>query len=168
MVDAVELQQMARLVDMNRQRLAELQEQVQRVDAVLFEHEETITSLKAIETSPGGHMSLGAGVMLPINKGTTTLVDLGTGILGERSPQGAITIFQSRIDDLTEVKSQFEKEIEVVSQRTEDLANAFDEAAKSISQTKSAEKEPETEPEQPSSTHTKRRRNFGSSLTLDD
>ena len=153
---------------MNRQRLAELQEQVQRVDAVLFEHEETVTSLKAIETAPGGHMSLGAGVMLPINKGTTTLVDLGTGILGERSPQDAITIVQSRIDDLAEVKSQFETEIEVISQRTEDLANAFDEAAKNISQTKPAEKEPDTESEQPPSTHTKRRRNFGSSLTLDD
>ena len=100
MVDAVELQRMARLVDMNRQRLAELQEQVQRVDAVLFEHEETIASLEGIEAAPGGHMSLGAGVMLPIKKGTTTLVDLGTGILGERTPEGAISIVQSRIKDL--------------------------------------------------------------------
>ena len=168
MVDAVELQRMARLVDMNRQRLAELQEQVQRVDAVLFEHEETIASLKAIETTPGGHMSLGAGVMLPINKGTTTLVDLGTGILGERSPQDAITIVQSRIDDLAEVKSQFEIEVEVISQRTEELANAFDEAAKSISETKAAEKEPGSEPEPGPSTNPRRSRNFGSSLTLDD
>lgn len=168
MVDAVELQRMARLVDMNRQRLAELQEQVQRVDAVLFEHEETIASLKAIETTPGGHMSLGAGVMLPINKGTTTLVDLGTGILGERSPQDAITIVQSRIDDLAEVKSQFETEVEVISQRTEELANAFDEAAKSISETKTTEKEPGPESEPEPSTNTRRRRNFGSSLTLDD
>jgi prefoldin alpha subunit len=168
MVDAVELQRMARLVDMNRQRLAELQEQVQRVDAVLFEHEETIASLKAIETTSGGHMSLGAGVMLPINKGTTTLVDLGTGILGERSPQDAITIVQSRIDDLAEVKSQFETEVEVISQRTEELANAFDEAAKSISETKAAEKEPDPESEPAPSTKTRRRRNFGSSLTLDD
>ena len=168
MVDAVELQRMARLVDMNRQRLAELQEQVQRVDAVLFEHEETISSLRAIETTSGGHMSLGAGVMLPINKGTTTLVDLGTGILGERTPKDAITIVRSRTDELIEVKSQFEKEIEVISQRTEELAKAFDEAAKSISQTKSAEKEPETDSEPAAPTTTRRRRNFGSSLTLDD
>ncbi len=166
MVDAVELQRMARLVDMNRQRLAELQEQVQRVDAVLFEHEETITSLKAIETSPGGHMSLGAGVMLPINKGTTTLVDLGTGILGERTPQGAITIVQSRIEDLAEVKTQFEAEIEIISKRTEELASAFDEAAKSISE--SEPEETPSEPEPAPSTNPKRRRNFGSSLTLDD
>ena len=166
MVDAVELQRMARLVDMNRQRLAELQEQVQRVDAVLFEHEETITSLKAIETSPGGHMSLGAGVMLPINKGTTTLVDLGTGILGERTPQGAITIVQSRIEDLAEVKNQFEAEIEAISKRTEELASAFDEAAKSISE--SEPEETPSEPEPAPSTNPKRRRNFGSSLTLDD
>jgi len=168
MVDAVELQRMARLVDMNRQRLAELQEQVQRVDAVLFEHEETITSLKAIETTPGGHMSLGAGVMLPINKGTTTLVDLGTGILGERSPQGAISIVQSRIDDLIEVKTQFQAEIEIISKRTEELANAFDEAAKSISEPEATEEETPSEPEPSPSTSTRRRRNFGSSLTLDD
>lgn len=168
MVDAVELQRMARLVDMNRQRLAELQEQVQRVDAVLFEHEETITSLKAIETSPGGHMSLGAGVMLPINKGTTTLVDLGTGILGERTPQGAITIVQSRIEDLAEVKNQFEAEIEAISKRTEELASAFDEAAKSISESEPHEEETPSEPEPTPSTNPKRRRNFGSSLTLDD
>ena len=151
---------------MNRQRLAELQEQVQRVDAVLFEHEETITSLKAIETSPGGHMSLGAGVMLPITKGTTTLVDLGTGILGERTPQGAITIVQSRIEDLAEVKTQFEAEIEVISKRTEELASAFDEAAKSI--TESEPEETPSEPEPAPSSNPKRRRNFGSSLTLDD
>ena len=113
-------------------------------------------------------MSLGAGVMLPINKGTTTLVDLGTGILGERTPQGAITIVQSRIEDLAEVKNQFEAEIEAISKRTEELASAFDEAAKSISESEPHEEETPSEPEPTPSTNPKRRRNFGSSLTLDD
>ena len=113
-------------------------------------------------------MSLGAGVMLPIKKGTTTLVDLGTGILGERSPQDATSIVQARIEDLVEVKTQFEAEIEIISKRTEELAIAFDEAAKNMSEPKTVEENLPSEPEPAPSTNTRRRREFGSSLTLDD
>ena len=38
MVDSSELQRMARLVDMNRQRLEEIQVQIERIEAVQLEH----------------------------------------------------------------------------------------------------------------------------------
>ena len=41
MVDSSELQRMARLDDMNRQRLEEIQAQIERIETVHLEHNDT-------------------------------------------------------------------------------------------------------------------------------
>ena len=41
MVDSNELQRMARLVDMNRQRLEEINQQIERIEVVQLEHDDT-------------------------------------------------------------------------------------------------------------------------------
>ena len=46
MVDSSELQRMARLVDMNRQRLEEINQQIERIEAVQLEHDDTRRALK--------------------------------------------------------------------------------------------------------------------------
>ena len=89
MVDSNELQRMARLVDMNRQRLEEIQSQIDRIEEVQLEHDETRHALKALTNCTRGHNPQGAGVMVPIPKNATTVVDLGSGIYGERSPDDA-------------------------------------------------------------------------------
>ncbi|MGB1588899.1 MAG: hypothetical protein ACPHDO_01000, partial [Candidatus Poseidoniaceae archaeon] len=66
-----DLQQIAKMVDLNRQRMEELQTQIQRIDTVLFEHEETKTALEALSNGSKGHIPLGAGVMIPISSNLT-------------------------------------------------------------------------------------------------
>ena len=48
--------------------------------------------------------------MLPLSSDITTIVDLGSGIFGERTPSDAAEIVQQRLSDLTELKQQFESE----------------------------------------------------------
>ena len=89
MVDSSELQRMARLVDINRQRLEEINQQIERIEAVQLEHDDTKRALHALSEGSKGHIPLGAGVMVPIPKESTTIVDLGSGIFGERTPENA-------------------------------------------------------------------------------
>ena len=166
MVDSNELQRMARLVDMNRQRLEEIQSQIDRIEAVQLEHDDTRQALKALSNGSSGHIPLGAGVMVPIPKNATTIVDLGSGIFGERAPDDAEILVTKRLNDLSELKSQFEADAALLTQRIEDLAATFEKAAKEMTEQKTPEQE---EPANiPESVPRRRRRGIGSELTLDD
>jgi len=166
MVDSNELQRMARLVDMNRQRLEELQSQIERIEAVQLEHDDTKQALNALSNGLSGHIPLGAGVMVPIPKDVTTIVDLGSGVYGERKPEDAEELVAKRLDDLTELKSQFEADAAMLTQRIEELAKSFETAAKEMAEKK---EEPEEKTQPVSETPPRRRRRgLGSELTLDD
>ena len=170
MVDSSELQRMARLVDINRQRLEEINQQIERIEAVQLEHDDTKRALHALSEGSNGHIPLGAGVMVPIPKESTTIVDLGSGIFGERTPENAAELVGKRLNDLTELKSQFEADAAMLTQRIEELATTFERAAKEM--TESAE-EPKLETEKveekaEEKTTRRRRKGFGSELTLDD
>ena len=166
MVDSNELQRMARLVDMNRQRLEELQSQIERIEAVQLEHDDTRQALNALSNGSSGHIPLGAGVMVPIPKDATTVVDLGSGIFGERKAKDAVEIVTKRLDDLTELKSQFEADAAMLTQRIEELAKSFEIAAKQISEQN--ETIPEDQPQTTEPQPRRRRRGRGGELTLDD
>ena len=166
MVDSNELQRMARLVDMNRQRLEEIQSQIDRIEAVQLEHDDTRQALKALSNGSSGHIPLGAGVMVPIPKNATTVVDLGSGIFGERSPDDAEVLVTKRLNDLSELKSQFEADAAVLTQRIEELAATFENTAKEMTKQKTPEQE---EPANiPEAAPRRRRRGMGGELTLDD
>ena len=166
MVDSNELQRMARLVDMNRQRLEEIQSQIDRIEAVQLEHDDTRQALKALSNGSSGHIPLGAGVMVPIPKNATTVVDLGSGIFGERSPDDAEVLVTKRLNDLSELKSQFESDAAVLTQRIEELAATFEKAAKEMTEHKKPEQEESVN--MPESVPRRRRRGMGGELTLDD
>ena len=121
MVDSNELQRMARLVDMNRQRLEEINQQIQRIETVQLEHDDTRRALNSLSEGLNGHIPLGAGVMIPIPKDATTIVDLGSGVFGERTPENAEKLVNKRLEDLTELKSQFEGEAAMLTHRLEEL-----------------------------------------------
>jgi prefoldin alpha subunit len=166
MVDSNELQRMARLVDMNRQRLEEIQSQIERIEAVQLEHDDTRQALKALSNGSSGHIPLGAGVMVPIPKNATTVVDLGSGVFGERSPDDAEELVTKRLNDLTELKSQFEADAAVLTQRIEELAATFERAAKEMTEQKTPELEEQPKPSEQAPR--RRRRGMGGKLTLDD
>ena len=167
MVDSNELQRMARLVDMNRQRLVEIENQIERIEAVQLEHDDTRRALDSLAKGSSGHIPLGAGVMVPIPKSSTTIVDFGSGIFGEKTPKDAEEMVAKRLGDLTELKSQFEAEAAMLTQLIEELATTFERAASSLSNQQ--QPEPQTEQSQtPQEPTTRRRRRIGSELTLDD
>ncbi len=166
MVDSSELQRMARLVDMNRQRLEEINQQIERIEVVQLEHDDTKRALSALSNGKSGHIALGAGVMVPIPNNPTTIVDLGSGVFGERSPDNAKELVSKRLEDLTDLKNQFESEAAMLTQRIEQLATTFENAAKEMT-----ESNQETENETPNpeeKTSRRKRRGFGGELTLDD
>ena len=167
MVSADELQRMARLVDMNRQRLDEIQNQIERIEAVQLEHDDARQALNSLSSGGKGHIPLGAGVMIPTSQDTTTLVDLGSGVFGERSAKDAAELVSKRLEDLSELKLQFQKEAIQLQQRIEELASTFDRSAKEFSSKQDENTEVESAPKTESSSR-KRRRSFGNELTLDD
>ena len=63
MIESSELQRMARLIDLNRQRLEEINQQIERIEAVQLEHDDTRRALKSLSKGTKGHIPLGAGVM---------------------------------------------------------------------------------------------------------
>ena len=166
MVDSSELQRMARLVDMNRQRLEEINQQIERIEAVQLEHDDTRRALKSLSDGLNGHIPLGAGVMVPIPKSSTAIVDLGSGVFGERSPENAEQLVSKRLEDLTELKSQFEAEAAMLTHRIEELATAFETAAQQMTQSQEAEETPVEKSEEKATR--RRRRGVGGELTLDD
>ena len=166
MTDSSELQQMARLVDLNRQRLEEINQQIERIEAIQLEHDDTRRALKALSDGAKGHIPLGAGVMIPIPKGATTIVDLGSGVFGERTPESAEELVSNRLDDLTQLKSQFEAEATILTQRIEEIATAFEKAAQSMTQQK--EEPINLEVKGDEKPNPRRRKGLGGELTLDD
>ena len=108
-------------------------------------------------------------LLVPIPNQTTTIVDLGSGIFGERTPEDAEKLVSKRLTDLVELKSQFEADAATLTQRIEELASSFEKAAKQISEAQQTSKEVEEDTEENTTSISKRRRRkMGGELTLDD
>ena len=105
MVDRTELQNKARLVESHRQHLEELQRRMDQIVGVINEHqvtEEVLARLISMAESGASkaHVSIGAGVTLNYQHDATSagtaMVDLGSGIFGERNWQEVIDILAKR------------------------------------------------------------------------
>lgn len=168
MVDSVELQQMARLVDMNRQRLEEIQNQLEKVEVVILEHDDAYKALTTLANGKSGHIPIGAGVMVETKKKSTTLVDFGSGVYGQATPAEAAITVSKRLEDLIQLKSQFELEATQLTQRIEQLALHFEQAAKELTTANNIEVSEEEPEGQKTPQKVRKKRSFGSELTLDD
>ena len=101
MVDRTELQRMARTIDAHRKQLDDLHKQIDRVAKVIEEHQNTSTILAHLQKgvkkgSTSARLTIGSGVTLNyIHKSAeqgTALVDLGSGVFGEKPWGEAETI----------------------------------------------------------------------------
>ncbi len=178
-----ELQRTARLVEMNRERFHEVQERIEQVINVLGEHDVTATILETLATKDHEsemkmHVSIGAGVTLtcqhPGGGEGTTIVDLGSGIFGERSWSDAATLTRERMEELGTLLESLQSQSQQLETTIATLAQSFTAAAESQTRPEPSP-EPDTieeEPEaaEPSTSKPKRRRGgmFGNELTLDD
>ena len=58
MTDSSELQRMARLVDINRQHLEEINQQIESIEAVQLEHADAKKALEELAKGSSGHIPL--------------------------------------------------------------------------------------------------------------
>ena len=170
---------------MNRERFHEVQERIEQVINVLGEHDVTATILETLakknyDSEMKMHVSIGAGVTLtcqhPGGGEGTTIVDLGSGIFGERSWSDAATLTRERMEELGQLLENLQSQSRQLEVVITDLAQNFTAAAEAETKIESAptteatEVVPEPEPQDSSVSKSKRRRGgmFGNELTLDD
>ncbi len=184
-----ELQRLARTVEVNRQRLEELDRRRQEVLQVVDDHRRTaavLTSLieGAASGRAAGHVGIGAGVSLPLRSVDTsqdgrTIVDLGSGVYGERTWEGALSITQERQRELEDVAARISSSMDEVEETISANAIAFNELAEQAEQPSEPQPAaPDPAPSPAGSTASEDdeaplrarsvRRRFGSELTLDD
>ena len=124
------------------------------------------------------HVSIGAGVTLtcqhPGGGEGTTIVDLGSGIFGERSWSDAATLTRERMEELGTLLESLQSQSQQLEATIATLAQSFTAAAESQTRPEPSP-EPEAVEEEPeaaeaSTPKPKRRRGgmFGNELTLDD
>ena len=160
-----ELQRIAQLVEMNRQKMARIEEQITKLSEIRMEQLGVIAALKTLDTQQSTMIPLGGGVQLPIStEGNTVVVDIGSGVQAEKPRAEAITILESRLEEVEEVMDTLQNEFTETETVVTELANTFSEAAAAIQ----AAQEVEPAEESPQAKPTRRRRKHGTELTLDD
>ena len=170
--DATELQQIARLVELNRQQLTSLGEQIERLSTALLEHREIITALSSISTDESNRLMvpLGSGIQLLVDQLTNpgVVIDIGSGIQAERPVSEAIELLEKRYLEIQELISTLQSEFDEIEDKVKQLASKFTEGAEVL---QSIEEEQidevnDSKEQQPSSK--KRKGNISGELTLDD
>ncbi len=169
--DRAELQQIAQLVEMNRERLQALEQQVHRLEEVRLEQVRAIMSLEAIpeDGATDVMIPLGGGVQIvaDVSAEAGAVVDIGSGIQAERSRVEALEMLNSRNQELMQLMDQMKTEFDETEKVVLDLANQFNDGVATL-------QEDATEEAPPSSSQTetpspkRRRRKRGTDLTLDD
>lgn len=169
-MEPIELQRIARLVEMNRQQLTSLGEQIDNLNNALIEHQQIISALSSLleNNSENVLIPLGSGVQLIANQTSNpgVVIDIGSGIQAERPISEAIEILNSRVVDIQELIDTLKKEFDEKEQNVKQLATKFTEEAESLEEvrkTDELDKEPAEHPPPK-----KRRRNISGELTLDD
>tara|TARA_B110000438_G_scaffold50881_2_gene51339 strand:+ start:596 stop:1165 length:570 start_codon:yes stop_codon:yes gene_type:complete len=164
-VEQQELQRIAQLVEMNRQKMARIEEQVSKLSEIRLEQLGVIAALKVLDTQQSTMIPLGGGVQLPATpKGDTVVIDIGSGVQAEKPRVEAISILESRLEEVQDVLSTLQNEFTETETVVTELANTFTEAAKVLQETVEEEPEQEETPSKPKH----RRRKHGTEFTLDD
>ncbi|HJO42560.1 MAG TPA: prefoldin subunit alpha [Candidatus Thalassarchaeaceae archaeon] len=169
--DRAELQQIAQLVEMNRERLQALEQQVHRLEEVRLEQVRAIMSLEAIPEDGVSDVMipLGGGVQIiaDVSAEAGAVVDIGSGIQAERTRAEALEMLNSRNQELMQLMDQMKTEFDETEKVVLDLANQFNDGVATLQ-----EDATEEAPPSPSQTETpspkRRRRKRGTDLTLDD
>jgi prefoldin alpha subunit len=165
-MDQQELQRIAQLVEMNRQKMARIEEQVTRLSEIRLEQLGVIASLKTLATQQPTMIPLGAGVQLPATPtGETVVIDIGSGVQAEKPRVEAIEILESRLQEVDEVMTTLQNEFAETENIVAELATTFSDAAKQLQQQSTDEA---IDDQESSPSPKRRRRKHGTELTLDD
>ena len=190
MVDRSELQRMARTIDAHRKQLDDLHTQTDRIAKVIEEHNVTKGILAHLQKgaasgAANAQLTIGSGVTLRFTHSEkeegTALIDLGSGVFGEKPWSEAEAITMERLDGIEMLRKELVDQSKTLELKITELAEAFNEAASSLTaaqpqpsgqteQAKPAGPEPTDEPPQSEQPRRSSRRSgrIGKELTLDD
>ncbi|MBC8437944.1 MAG: prefoldin subunit alpha [Euryarchaeota archaeon] len=176
LTDPTELQRIARLVDMNRQHLNSLGDQIDKLSHARNEHSEVIHSLKSLSenTSEKMMIPLGSGAQLTVDnpQNPGVVLDIGSGIQAERELPEAISILENRLADIDGLNQKLQAEFNSIEAKVKELAKKFTDSADSSSQENDYDEEisedTTNEPEIKVNKPKRSRRGFSGELTLDD
>ena len=141
MVDRSELQRMARTIDAHRKQLDDLHTQTERISKVIEEHNVTAGILlhlqKGVKSgATSARLSIGSGVTLRYThqekEQGTALIDLGSGVFGERPWDEAETITRERLDGIEMLQKELKEQSTNLEEKITVLAEAFNEAASTL------------------------------------
>jgi prefoldin subunit 5 len=189
-----ELQNLARIVEVTKASFDEVENQINKVEEVIKEHTITLATLNELvqvgtKGSASAHLSIGSGVTLPYKhegqQEGLAMIDLGSGIFGEKPWSQAILITQQRKDDIIQLRNDLQIQAQALEVKIGEAAEQFNQVAMAIKSQPAENKLPAKAPkalvptterdveEQQSEQATRRsgkRRGgmFGNELTLDD
>ena len=190
MVERSELQKMARTIDAHRKQLDDLHARIEQVTAIIDEHQITSGILNHLQESSktgktGARLSIGSGVTLNYihesKEEGTALVDIGSGVFGEKPWSEAYTMTVERKEGITLLHKDLSEQATSLEEKITLLAQEFNAAAEQLQPSQPVTTpvfEPTTSaklPTPPSSSEEKENRRpqrrgsrFGNELTLDD
>ena len=174
-VNQAELQRIAQQVELNRQRMESIEQQIRRLEQIRLEQIQTIDTLSAIPNNgaKGAMIPLGAGVQIvtDIPPETGAVIDIGSRVQAEKPRTEAIQILQKRTEEILAIIDKMKAEFSSIEEKTISLANIFNnqiatlnDEPKSEADTIKPPEQPLTHPSQPS----RKKRKRGTELTLDD
>ena len=181
-LDRAELQQIAQLVELNRERLQNIETQVVRLEEVRQEQARSIMALEAIpdEGARNAMIPLGGGVQIVADVPTDAgvVVDIGSGIQAERTREEALEMLRARNEELVGMMERLKTEFDETEKLVIELAQQFNDG---VAELQGEEPTPPQQESTPTSTapaastisdeppqSKRRRRKRGTDLTLDD
>ena len=188
-----ELQNLARIVEVTKASFDEVEKQLAKVEEVLVEHDITLATLNELITvaakgSASAFLSIGSGVTIPYkHQGTQeglVMIDLGSGIFGEKPWTEAVKITQKRKEDISVLCDQLQTQAQALETKIGESAEQYNQMAMAIksesNQNKlslspsqaqeevAIESEQQTQPAKARRPGKRRSGMFGNELTLDD
>ena len=169
--DREELQRIAQQVEVNRERLQNLESQVVRLEEVRQEQARAIMALEAIPESGASDamIPLGGGVQIiaDIPSEAGAVVDIGSGIQAEKTRQEALEILSTRNQELLRLMDSLKSEFDETEKLVIELATQFNDGVTEL-QDESPETPEATSSGESESRPKRRRRKRGTEFTLDD
>ena len=170
-VDREELQRLAQLVEVNRERLETIDRQIRNLESIRLEQSHAMEALEGIseDGAKGIMLPLGAGVQLiaDIPAAAGAVVDMGSRVQAEKTRDEATSILKKRNDELIAIMETVKREYDELEGHVVSLANQFNEAVEGTQTDPPPTLTEEGEANAPKPRSRKRRKR-GTELTLDD
>ena len=178
-----ELQRIARMVDIHRQKMERIEEQLTRLESIHLEQGQVVRAMREIPEGGmiGAMIPLGSGVqlMVDIPKDSGAVVDIGTAVQAEMTRGQAADLIEERQTEINTLIESLKKEFDSAELTVRELAETFNQGVAAMEEKTPPEQEAPTTPSSQEKVSTevdeetterprRRRRGIGSELTLDD